>query len=241
VRDAIFLPSNRFLWSLLAGLAGMLNTAGFISVHQFVSHVTGFAGHFAVALFERSYVLAFYALSLPVTFLIGSVFSAYFTEARRRQGKDPTYFPVMFTITAFLFLLGFIGQIGYLGQFGEAFDNFSDFILLAILSFTCGAQNALFTHYSGSVIRTTHLTGLTTDLGIGLVRQFWVKDHHESKFNKIRAELIGSFIVGSVISVYVFNSFEFSAFYLTSLIALGISIRLYRTSKHNPKHLKVAG
>lgn len=36
---------------------------------------------------------------------------------------------------------------------------------VAIASFACGLQNALATHYKGIILRTTHLTGLLTDLG----------------------------------------------------------------------------
>ena len=40
-----------------------------------------------------------------------------------------------------------------------------------------GLQNALVTRVSGAVVRTTHMTGVLTDIGIELVRmRAWVRD-----------------------------------------------------------------
>jgi uncharacterized membrane protein YoaK (UPF0700 family) len=209
----------------------MINTAGLLSVHRFVSHITGFAGHFAVAIYDHEYLMALYALSLPATFLFGSMYSGYFTEARRLRGHSPQYVLVMLTITLILLALGLAGTAGALGVFGEPFESLRDYILLVALSFACGAQNGLFTHYSGSVIRTTHLTGITTDLGIGLIREFFVKDVKEGKLNMVRLELICSFIIGSVVSVYIFMGLEFAAFFILAALALGITARLYWSSR----------
>ena len=39
---------------------------------------------------------------------------------------------------------------------------------LLLASAACGLQNALATTYSGAIVRTTHVTGIFTDLGIML-------------------------------------------------------------------------
>lgn len=229
-KDVILMPSHRYLWSLLALQGGMVNVAGFLAVHRFVSHVTGFAGHFGLAFVAMNWVQAMYAFLVPIAFLSGSIFSAYFTERRRREQARPIYRVVLFTIAGLFLLVAVLGQAGGLGYFGEAFHSLRDFALLLILSFCCGSQNALFTRFSNSIIRTTHLTGLTTDLGIGLVRQIVNRDVEETKINRIRVTLIVSFLIGSVLGAGVFREIEFAGFYINAALSLFIADRLMRAA-----------
>ena len=61
-------------------------------------------------------------------------------------------------------------ELGWFGEFGEPLRLKRDYLLLALLCTASGLQNAVVSSLSGSIIRTTHLTGTTTDLGIGLIR-----------------------------------------------------------------------
>jgi len=176
--------------------------------------VTGFAAHFSNAVVSKNLVQVVYFVLVPVFFLIGAFFSALFTEIRRKRKLSPVYIHVL-SLLAFLYLLvSLFGRADLFGRFGEPLSNFRDFILLSILTFSCGAQNALFTHYSNSIIRTTHLTGLTTDLGIGLAKVFVAGDSHEAPINHLRMELIGFFILGSLVGAFVFPVYEFLGFLL---------------------------
>jgi len=229
--DTILNPKNRFTWALLAFQGGYINVGGLLTVHIFVSHITGFSAHFSTHAVSGDFRRAIYFLLVPIFFLLGSFFSSIFTEVRKRSNKSPVYVQI-FSVLSLLFLsVAVFGKVGFFGNFGEPFKSFRDFILLSVLSFSCGSQNAIFTHYSKSIIRTTHLTGITTDLGIGLAKYFISNDKEEGYFNRIRIDLILSFITGSLVAAYIFPKFQFMGFLLPSIISLLVGIRLFLTRR----------
>lgn len=227
MKDVILHKNNRFTWFLLAFQGGLINIAGYLSVHQYVSHLTGTSGNFAMAIFGHNLTRSLFILLIPISFISGSFFSATFTEVRRVKGKPPIYVHALLTIGTLYLILAILGNLNFFGVFGEPFTNNRDIILLIILSFSCGSQNALFTYYSKSIIRTTHLTGLATDLGVGLAKQLIVRDETESKFNLVRFEIIFSFFCGSIIGVFAFQRFHFSAFIIATLISYFTAGRLF--------------
>src|SRR5690606_16799679 len=126
-------------------------------------------------------------LLVPLFYLLGSIYSAYYTERRRAMGRVPIYVYIMLTLSFLFSATAFAGLVGIFGEFGEPLLMLRDFILLGILCFCAGAQNALFTRYSKSVIRTTHLTGMFTDLGIDIVKYF---TYHSKTKKKLEKQLI---------------------------------------------------
>lgn len=231
-KDAIYQSKNRFIWFALAFQGGFVNMLGLLSVHRFVSHVTGFAGHFSEALAQMKWFDALGSFFIPVFFLLGAIMSGLFTEVRREKGKAPIYIYSMLSMSGIFLWLALIGHFELFGNFGEPFQNFRDFILLASLSFACGMQNALFTQASGAVVRTTHLTGITTDLGIGLAKTLTGEANElDMKANRLRLGLIIYFLLGSVIGTLLINKLEYNSFLIPSLISGAIAYRLYRVRK----------
>lgn len=239
MKDVILKPKNRFTWALLAFQSGWVNTGAFLALHIFVSHITGFSAHLGVELERESFVRALYFLTVPLFFLLGAFFSSLFTEIRKRRNQPPVYIQILSSLSSIFTLVTVLGAVGYFGKFGVGFDAFHDFIFLSLLAFSCGAQNAMFTHYSSSIIRTTHLTGITTDLGIGIAKHFVAGDENEKKFNKIRIDLILSFLSGSIVAAFVFPLVEYWGFLLPALLSLGIGLRLYTTREGF--HYKLSG
>jgi len=229
--DIILQPKNRFTWAMLAFQGGYINVAGLLTVHIFVSHITGFSAHFSTQIVDGDFMKALYFVLVPFFFLLGAFFSSIFTEVRKKNQKPPVYIHILSVLSLLFLLVSILGVGGFFGEFGEPFANFRDFVLLSLLAFSCGSQNAIFTHYSKSIIRTTHLTGLTTDLGIGLAKYFVSKDREEDRINKIRIDLILSFVVGSLVAAYVFPKIKFYGFLLPAVISFFVGIRLFMTGK----------
>lgn len=227
--DIILHPKNRFLWALLAFQGGYINIAGLLTVHIFVSHITGFSAHFSINILSGEILQAVYFLLVPFFFLCGSFFSSLFTEIRKKRQQQPVYIHILCTLSFLFFLITILGLNDFFGKFGEEFSSFRDFVLLSMLAFACGSQNAIFTHYSSSIIRTTHLTGITTDLGIGLAKYFISKNKREFLINKVRIELILSFLIGSFAAAYLLPKLSFLGFLIPSFISLTVGIRLYIT------------
>ena len=83
-------------------------------------------------------------------------------------------------------------------------------------------------------MRTTHLTGITTDLGIGLIR-LWTDRHHLSKRDdreffatQFRLGIIGSFILGSIMGAFLFQELKFLGFLIPFIISSYVIIKLMR-------------
>lgn len=233
-KDAIYLPENLFVWFILAFQGGYVNAGGFLAVHRFVSHVTGFATWVGLEFAQQHYLDAFGMLLVPMFYMAGSMISAWFIERRRIQSLRPRYGLVLNLITTFFFVSWLLGELNFFGPFGQAFNYQSDYILLFLLSMSCGLQNAVISSASGAVVRTTHLTGITTDLGIGLVRLWTLRkqiDIKEVFANWFRAGTIISFVTGSIIGALFFTHFEFRALCVPVFISFYVSIRLSRKIK----------
>ena len=232
--DSILHPKNRFTWVFLAFQGGFLNVAGLLTVHIFVSHVTGFSAHFSLNILDGNTLKSFYFLLVPLFFLFGAFFSCLFTEIRKKNAKQPGYINILCTLSIIFMMVALLGENNFFGEFGEPFSNFRDFILLSILAFACGSQNAIFTHYSKSIIRTTHLTGITTDLGIGLAKYLIFKNNEEHVINKVRIDIIISFIIGSIFAGYILPRLQFLGFLIPAIISLVVGLRLFATKKNLP-------
>lgn len=234
---AQFNKKNIFIWFLLAFQAGAINAGGFLSCHRFVSHITGFATFFGSEMANANYHAGFSMLVVPMFFLLGSMTSGFLIDRRLAHGQLPLY-PFSFGIITFgMLVITLLGLNGYFGEFGLTLITNSkigsDFLLLAILCLSAGIQNATITSASGSVVRTTHLTGITTDLGIGIIRVFtsgqssWVQEH-EAKANIMRVGIILFFVLGSLVSAFIFYHWKFFGF----LIPFFISFFLFLHTLH---------
>jgi uncharacterized membrane protein YoaK (UPF0700 family) len=227
--DELYEPKNIFLWFLLALQGGFLNVAGFLGVGRFVSHVTGFATLFGVEGSRGHWMVATGMLATPLFFIGGTMVSAYFTESRRIRNKEPQYTFIFSHIIFCLILTGVLGYLGFFGEFGNHLDSLQNFYYLFILAYTCGLQNAVITSVSGSIIRTTHLTGPATDLGTGIVR-YWTKFPQSNKRETFatwcRFGIIISFITGSLIGAIIFAKFQFGGFLLPIIISTFVGLRI---------------
>ena len=221
--------SNVSLWMLMSFQAGLINIGGFLACGRFVSHVTGFAGYFGYEIARRNYPLAFGMLVVPIFFLIGAMVSGELVDVRIKSGLRPKYdvaFGIIFCMISAVFLTGLFG---YFGEFGRA-NSSRTYLLLSWLTFACGIQNGTVTSVSKAVIRTTHLSGITTDLGLGLIRLihhslFRAENLNEKRAVLMRVGLITFFFIGSIIGAVAFTQLKFWAFGIP-LVTSGILFAL---------------
>ncbi|MEN0060080.1 MAG: YoaK family protein [Bdellovibrio sp.] len=216
--------ANVAIWLTMAFQAGTINTGGYLSCHRFVSHVTGFGTLIGTEAASGKWYHALGVLSVPGFFIGGTMISALLVDRRIQTNRRPLYPVVMFLI--FLLTLSVVlgGQIGFFGQFGAPIVK-QDYILLAALCLACGILNATVTSAFGAIVRTTHLTGITTDLGIGLTRILLHSHKIQPRTNEIRANwmragIITSFILGSYISAYAYLHSQYWGFLIPCLIAI---------------------
>lgn len=164
-------------------------------------------------------------LVVPAFFLFGVIISAYVIDRRVSAGKRPAYSLVMGLVAVCLILVTLGGAFDLFGQFGELVRLKKDFIFLALLCMASGLQNAAITTSSGATVRTTHLTGITTDLGIGIVRMMGhtkqTQPYNSEKVaNLLRAGTIFSFMFGSFVGALLFLRIQYFGFLLPAALAL---------------------
>ena len=194
---------NLRIATVLSFVAGIVNVTGFLSIKQLTTNVTG---HFALFLndvanfeFWRGTIYFLYIFS----FLFGSFFSSFMIEVFRKNKKLNVYFiPILIEclILITIALLSNVVQISY-----------PDLIACSLL-FAMGLQNSLVTKISSAIVRTTHLTGLFTDLGIELSQLFFPKMHpNRSELKstiKLRIYIILFFFAGGLVGGLFYSKFN---------------------------------
>ncbi|TNE73959.1 DUF1275 domain-containing protein [bacterium] len=188
---------------ILSFFAGMINAISVLSFqHQAVSHVTGSLTQFGIHLYTEPFQSAWHILGVMFSFLLGAILSSLIIrDAVLSFGKR--YGIVIMVESFFLAISIFLFK---------AELSYADFFVSA----ACGLQNAMATTYSGAIIRTTHMTGVITDLGILLGQFFRTK---ELPFLKLRlyVGLLLGFAIGGFIGAYSFSHLHFDAIWIPSI------------------------
>jgi uncharacterized membrane protein YoaK (UPF0700 family) len=207
--------TNRQLGGVLAFVAGVVNAGGFLAVHRYTSHMTGIVSGIADDLVLGQLALAMAGVASLLTFVLGAAVTALLTNwARRRQLHGEYALPLM--LEAMLLLL-----FGLLGAHLELFVDVIVPSTVLLLCFLMGLQNAIVTKISKAEIRTTHMTGVITDLGIELGRlAYWNRAQeanalHFVKANRdklaVHATIVALFFVGGLIGALAFKRLGFAA------------------------------
>jgi uncharacterized membrane protein YoaK (UPF0700 family) len=145
---------NAGLALALSVVAGAVNAIGFLALGSFSSHMTGTATGLGGALAGASSQLPGELVALMASFLAGAFAAGGLIEAAQLLGRARHG-------------LGFVLEAGLLAACaGPLSDGEGRLRALMLLCAAMGLQNALSTHVSSAVVRSTHLTGLMTDLGL---------------------------------------------------------------------------
>lgn len=204
---------NLQLAVLLCLTAGMVNGAGFLAFAVLTTNVTGHAALLAQQLATGELRAARMVLLWLLLFLAGAFFTSFLIG---KAGRNKTYsYTLPISIEVLILLL--------VGAFGYTFDHSitSTEYFAGSLLFAMGMQNALVSVISGSVVRTTHLTGMFTDLGIELYTALSAAHPHKHGLRKkiiLRLVIIVSFLAGGIIGAYAYLRMSYHTFYIPALI-----------------------
>ena len=200
--DKIYAPRHIPSWLALACAAGSVNGFAFLSCEEFVSHITGTSTRIGLE-WHHLGLAAEYALVLG-GFIGGAIASVIWLQARVCRGKRPRWATPLCAVALILAGVALAGHTGYFGPFDRQDTGEPPFILLSMLAFAMGLQNAAVASTTGLAIRTTHLTGPATDLGIYLGTAFFAGGDERRNALKgagLRLGKIVAFVVGAGVAI----------------------------------------
>ena len=201
----------------LACVAGMVNVVGYLGFeHQAITHLTGTTSLLGAALAQGNLRAVLQLAGMLLAFMLGAVLSGLLIkdsvlQLGRRYGVALAFEAALLVLAVPLFEQGY----------------FAGPLLAAV---AIGLQNAMATTYSGAIIRTSHVSGMFTDLGITLghaLRGLPV-DHRRLSLCLV---IISAFLAGGVIGALLYGQWQYKALYLPAVLT-GTTGLIYGVYRH---------
>lgn len=190
----------RWVWIgaiILSCVAGMVNVVGFMGFeHQAVSHLTGATSQLGMAIAQQQWRSVAGLWGLLLAFCAGATFSGIVIgDSALRLGRR---YGVILIVESLLLL--------------AAIPLFKQEQIWGALAAACacGMQNAMATTFSGAVVRTTHLSGMFTDLGIGLGHLLRGLPLPTRRLT-LSGLIISGFLLGGIIGAWLFIRIGYDA------------------------------
>jgi len=207
--------------TLLAACAGCINAAGLIGLHhQALSHMSGTAAILGAEFARAQYDAVWHALLILSFFFLGCVLSGVLVREKTLQ-LGRRYGVALMCESILLFAATYLLVNGQ-----GAGDH--------LAAMACGLQNALATNYSGAVIRTTHITGIITDLGLtagAALRRDKIDRRRAGLYLLLALGFVGGSVLGGLGYVAIgFLTLLFPAA-LTGVAGLGYTLYRFRQSR----------
>ena len=215
---------DRRLASTLAAVAGALNASAFHAVGFFSANMTGNVSALSDQLATGDFVAAVFFLTIVLAFVAGAALSTLLVNVGRERHIGGIYAYSILLESVLLALLG--GADLYLSGAHRVTT------LVLSLSFLMGLQNAVVTQISNTRVRTTHVSGMLTDIGIGLgvLCDIAFGRQRDRDSAEIRAKLrlhlttVLSFFLGGIVGVFVYR--EVGGFLLFGVAAILFAIAI---------------
>lgn len=193
----------RWVWIgtwVLAFVAGTINVVALLGFqHEAVTHLTGTTSLLGKALAMQDYRPVWHLLHLILSFVAGAVLAGIIVQdSTLRLGRR---YGIALATESVLVALA-IPLLQRHWPFGDC-----------MIAMASGLQNALVTTYSGAIIRTTHLTGVFTDLGvfIGHALRGLKQDRRRIW---LYLTIISGFLLGGIIGTLAFAAWSYNALWL---------------------------
>ncbi len=187
----------------MAAIAGFINSIMLIEFGLPVSQMTGIASHLSDSGFHLDWEAFIISLSILLSFIVGAFLSG-FIIGHSQYKEDKSYGTA-------LFLNAIILTIAALMAYSI------NILALMFSALACGLQNAMVASYKGLQIRTTHVTGITTDIGVSIAHRFRTHTRFTWRTWLLFAILLG-FILGGLIGIFTFHWFGYLSLLLPAVL-----------------------
>jgi uncharacterized membrane protein YoaK (UPF0700 family) len=218
--------ANRHLGFGLSFIAGAINAGGFLAVRQYTSHMTGMVSIMADQIVLGVFDLVLNAIGALLSFLGGAATTAILVNfAKRRRVHSEYAIPLLLEA-------GLLLVFGLLGTRLQSIEGLFVPLTVMLLCFMMGLQNALITKISRTEIRTTHVTGILTDIGIELGKLvYWnrIASDIQSRVqaNRDRLTVLGLlvslFFVGGLIGAAGFKHIGYASTIPLALLLIALA------------------
>lgn len=219
--------NRQLAWSM-AFIAGAVNAGGFLAVQSYTSHATGNVSRMADELALGHKAVALAALSTVLFFCLGAFSSGLLVSLGRRR-RFRSHYALSLMIEAGLLLL-----FGLMGSRLQQMHRFFLPVTVILLSFIMGMHNSVVTIISNAEVRTTHVTGIVTDLGLELSRLIYFNVDNQRRNKRITANrdklklyilILASFFSGGVVGAI---SFKHVGYKMTVILAAFLFLLAWR-------------
>ncbi|MFC0085322.1 YoaK family protein [Dyella flava] len=197
---------DRRLACILAAIAGALNTAAFHAVGFFSANMTGNVSSLSDHAALGDWWVSLFYLSIVLAFVLGASVSTLLINAGRRRNIRSIYAISILAEATLMVLLGGAELLIPSMARGP--------VLILGLSFLMGIQNAVVTRISDARVRTTHISGMSTDIGIELSMLFDIARGRERQAEaapyrsklRLHVQTVLSFLAGGIAGVVVYQA-----------------------------------
>ena len=225
--------TNIQLGAYMAFVAGAVNAGGFLAIARYTSHMSGIISAIGDDLALNNLISVLGGIFLLVSFLMGAATTAIIVNWGHRR-RIHSQFALPLLLEAALLLI-----FGLVGAHLNLYLPLTVPAIALLLCFVMGLQNAIVTKASRAEIRTTHMTGVITDMGIELGKLlYWNKSKEANKLGLVEANrdklithvfIFGMFLFGGIIGALSFKKVGYASVVPLSLsLALIAGLQIYR-------------
>ena len=206
------------LAGLLSSMAGALNAVGFLIAGSFTANMTGNISAFADHLAGGAILISLSFIGLVAAFIGGASMAALAIQIGERRHIRSIYALAIAAEAVILLLLGMALALSS--------ANTHEIFLVVVLSFVMGLQNAVTTMISRARVRTTHVSGMATDIGIELAALFGNNGSQKDTVRKVRLHslTLACFAIGGVFGALLFHLVGSWLFVIVAIVLLTIAL-----------------
>ncbi|MCP8896166.1 DUF1275 domain-containing protein [Shinella daejeonensis] len=212
------------LAAILSFVAGGVNGAGYFAFGYFSANMTGNVSLISDHISLGQLVVALVLLSIVGLFILGAFVATLFIRIGRDNHLGNIYALTLLAEAALLLLVGVVDLSHPPVHKGV--------LIVGLLSFAMGIQNAASTRISESRVRTTHVSGIATDIGVGLATLWRCPDDTMRTATQQRLLLhvttILAFLAGGIAAIVLYKSLAGGVFIAAALLIFLLGIRYLR-------------
>ncbi|MEQ8474636.1 YoaK family protein [Fulvivirga sp.] len=211
------LADNLKLGVLTAFVAGMVNVASLLIFFAFTSNVTGHYAILASEIAKGNLYQVGVVLSWIFLFFFGGFLSNFIVIHLKDYNNYLAHsLPILLEIACLM-------TVGVYGEYFFKETLLETEFILALMLFAMGLQNGLTASISNFSVKTTHLTGTTTELGM-LFSMFTKREFRNNKPLRQKAILLFSimitYLIGAIVAGLLFTKIGFKVFYFVNIFLL---------------------